>query len=73
MREKRIEYSTDGLKVIWQPDMCAHVGLCTKLLPEVYRPNERPWIQVDRATPEELKAQIDKCPSGALSYEECER
>jgi len=26
------------------------------------------WIKAENATPEELKKQIDQCPSGALSY-----
>jgi uncharacterized Fe-S cluster protein YjdI len=31
-------------------------------------PKERPWVQIENATTEELIAQIGKCPSGALSY-----
>ena len=37
-------------------------------LPLVYRPKERPWIRPEFATKEELIDQINKCPSGALSY-----
>ena len=29
---------------------------------------KKPWIQIENATSEELKKQIDTCPSGALSY-----
>ena len=29
---------------------------------------ERPWIKIENATTEQLKNQINKCPSGALSY-----
>jgi hypothetical protein len=34
----------------------------------VYKPKEKPWIQQENASVAELMAQIDKCPSGALSY-----
>ena len=36
------------------------------MLPNVYHPKERPWVQIENATTEELIAQISKCPSKAL-------
>jgi len=62
------EYTNGELTIIWQPEMCCHSGICVSLLPNVYKPAERPWIKIENATTEELKAQIQKCPSGALSY-----
>ena len=62
------EYNTDDITVIWKPKVCTHAGICVKTLPKVYNPKERPWIKQDNATAEELKDQISKCPSGALSY-----
>ena len=41
-----------------------------KTLPKVYNPKASPWITVENATTEELKSQINKCPSGALSFDE---
>jgi uncharacterized Fe-S cluster protein YjdI len=38
------------------------------MLPKVYRTSERPWIRPEFATTAELKAQISRCPSGALTY-----
>jgi len=62
------EYSNGELTVVWKPNLCIHSGTCVKTLPEVYNPEEKPWIKVDLATTEELVSQIKKCPSGALSY-----
>ncbi len=62
------EYSNGELTVIWQPDLCIHSGICVCALPMVYRPSERPWVKVENATTAELMAQIEQCPSGALSY-----
>lgn len=66
--EKIIEYSNDEIIVIWQPALCQHSGICVKTLPNVYHPKEKPWIKIENATTKELIAQIEKCPSGALSY-----
>jgi len=62
------EYSNGELTIIWQPDKCIHSGICVKMLPAVYKPCERPWITIGNASTAELIAQVDKCPSGALSY-----
>ena len=62
-------YEKDGFTIVWKPAKCIHSEICVKTLPKVYRPDEKPWIQPDKASVEELKAQIDKCPSAALTYE----
>lgn len=62
------EYTNGELTIIWQPDICIHSGICVQTLPQVYKPKERPWIQIENATTDQLIAQIKKCPSGALSY-----
>jgi uncharacterized Fe-S cluster protein YjdI len=67
-REIIKEYQNGDLVVVWKPKKCIHSGICVKTLPEVYNPNEKPWIKAENASVDELKAQIDKCPSGALSY-----
>jgi uncharacterized Fe-S cluster protein YjdI len=62
------EYTNGELTIIWQPEKCIHAGVCVRTLPQVYDPAKRPWITIENATTEQLKAQIDQCPSGALSY-----
>ncbi|MGW8122376.1 (4Fe-4S)-binding protein [Roseivirga echinicomitans] len=68
--EKEIvkEYSNGELTVVWKPQKCIHAGECVKALPEVYNPKEKPWIKAENASTQDLKDQIAKCPSGALSY-----
>lgn len=65
---KKHEYSNGELTIVWQPNLCIHSGVCVRTLPQVYNPQDRPWIKIENATTPELIAQIDKCPSGALSY-----
>ena len=67
------EYKNGNLTVIWQPGLCAHSGICIKMLPEVYAPKEKPWIKAENASVEALKNQINHCPSGALSYVESKK
>lgn len=58
---KKIEYTNGELTIVWQPELCQHAGICVKMLPNVYHPKERPWVQIENATTEELIAQIGKC------------
>lgn len=68
--EKEIvkQYSNGELTVVWKQKLCTHSGVCVRTLPEVYNTKEKPWIKPENASTAELKAQIDKCPSGALSF-----
>lgn len=66
--EKIIEYTNGEITIIWKPELCQHAGVCVKMLPNVYRPKERPWVRLEFATTPELIKQIDSCPSGALTY-----
>ncbi|ETN96009.1 (4Fe-4S)-binding protein [Zhouia amylolytica] len=62
------EYSNGELTIVWKPKKCIHSGICVKTLPMVYNPDKKPWIEIENATTEQLKDQVSKCPSGALSY-----
>ncbi|MDH3491913.1 MAG: (4Fe-4S)-binding protein [Acidobacteriota bacterium] len=62
-------YATGELNVIWDPDKCIHSEQCVKGSPTVFLPDQKPWIRLDGADPDEVRRTIDKCPSGALSYE----
>ena len=62
------EYSNGEITVVWKPSLCIHAGECVRTLPNVYKPKEKPWIQIENATTEELKNQVKKCPSGPLTY-----
>ena len=70
MRDKEIvkEYSNGELTVVWKPKLCIHAKICVHTLPNVYDPVAKPWITPENASADALKAQIDKCPSGALTY-----
>ena len=65
------KYSNGEVTIIWKPAMCKHSTICWKTatgLPEVFNPMEKPWIKPEAATTEKIIEQVQKCPSGALSF-----
>ncbi len=67
--EKIIRYTNGEITVLWKPERCIHSGRCWKGLGQVFRPKERPWVNMDGADSASITGQVNKCPSGALSIE----
>lgn len=61
-------YSNADTTVSWTPERCIHSEKCFQGLGQVFDPNRRPWIDMSAADSAAIKAQVDKCPSGALSW-----
>lgn len=68
-REERRTYDNGEIRVIWRPALCAHSGVCVGGLPAVFRPGARPWIDLAGTPSDRIVAQVEQCPSGALSWE----
>ena len=62
------EYSNGEVTIIWQPEKCIHSAVCVKGLPDVFKPREKPWINPEAASTDQLVEQVKKCPSGALTF-----
>ena len=54
--------------IVWKSSLCQHSGNCVTGLPSVFNGKVSPWINANGATTEEIINQVNKCPSGALSY-----
>jgi uncharacterized Fe-S cluster protein YjdI len=67
LNRKMKEYSKEDIKVVWQQEKCIHAANCAKGLPTVFKPKEKPWVQVEGASKTEIIEQVRQCPSGALS------
>jgi uncharacterized Fe-S cluster protein YjdI len=61
-------YSNGEITVVWKPDLCRHTGICTRGLPAVFRPGLRPWIDLSPSDSATVAAQVERCPSGALTW-----
>lgn len=62
------KYTDQDITVVWKPNLCIHSEKCFHGLPEVFNPQNRPWINIDGAKNEQITEQIKQCPSGALSF-----
>jgi uncharacterized Fe-S cluster protein YjdI len=61
-------YSNDDVTVTWQPALCHHTGICFRGLATVFNPGRRPWIELHHADTDTITGQVDRCPSGALTW-----
>ncbi len=63
VRGKRVLLKFEGRR-------CIHARHCVLSRPDVFVPNVAgEWIHPDNATPEEIAALAQSCPSGAITYE----
>lgn len=60
-------YKKEDIAVVWNAEKCIHSGNCARGLSSVFNPKEKPWIQTENATKAAIVAQVNQCPSGALS------
>ena len=65
----RKSYDGKEITVSFDAEVCRHAAECVKGLPAVFDTQRRPWIDPDGASPEEVAAQVRRCPSGALQYQ----
>lgn len=62
------DYSAGSVVVSYDPDVCIHAAECVRGLPKVFDPKARPWIQPGNADPQDVRAVVARCPSGALQF-----
>ena len=66
---KRLQvYETPDIIVTFDADVCVHSGVCVRGLPLVFDVKRKRWIRPELASPNEVAAQVSRCPSGALQY-----
>lgn len=68
MESRPREHAARDIVVTYDAARCIHAGECIRGLPRVFDTAQRPWIQPERATADELAALVQRCPSGALHF-----
>lgn len=69
MPPNRIQsYETPEITVTFDPEVCSHSGYCLRGLPLVFDRKRKRWIRPGLASADDVAAQIERCPSGALQY-----
>lgn len=68
MAPKEGRFSNRDITVIWQEALCTHSGRCFRELPAVFDPPGDAFMDLEAAPSPVIMAQVDRCPSGALTY-----
>jgi uncharacterized Fe-S cluster protein YjdI len=68
METNNDQFTNEEITVTFEPTKCIHADKCAKGLSSVFRTTVIPWIDLDGAPSNKIISQIEKCPSGALSY-----
>lgn len=61
-------YANDDIEVRFYKSRCTHAATCVKRLRAVFNVRERPWINVNNASVEDIIDAVNSCPSQALQY-----
>lgn len=62
------KYKNKDITVYWKPSSCIHASTCINELPEVFRTNRKPWVNMDGSGTEQIIDVVDKCPVDALTW-----
>jgi uncharacterized Fe-S cluster protein YjdI len=67
---KRLQrYETPAITVTFDLNRCIHAGDCVRGLPAVFDVKRKRWVRPELASPDEVAAQVARCPSGALQFQ----
>ena len=59
-------YSNGEVTVVWRPALCQHSGICARDS-RWSSIQAAPWIELQHADSPTITAQVERCPSGALT------
>lgn len=65
--DKIIGYRGEAVTVSFNPRLCSHAAECGRLASNIFSPSQKPWVQPDKGTVDEVRAVVSACPSGALA------
>ena len=70
MSEKKVvTYPGAKSDVRWDGRLCIHIGECGRADNELFVGGRQPWCQPDLVSSGEVVDVVERCPSGALSYD----
>lgn len=71
MTDKPIKhYTGQDVDVTWDGRLCIHVAECVRAEGEVFENGRKPWCNPDIANKDYVRDIVERCPSGALSYQD---
>ncbi|PRY23039.1 putative Fe-S cluster protein YjdI [Aliiruegeria haliotis] len=66
-RDRLLSYEGEAVTVHFNPLLCAHAAECGRIASHIFNDQQRPWIQPDKGSVDEVLAVVRSCPSGALT------
>lgn len=63
------KYPGEEIEVTWDQRLCIHIGECGRAQGELFVGGRDPWCQPDLASTEEVIDVVERCPTGALTYQ----
>jgi CDGSH-type Zn-finger protein/uncharacterized Fe-S cluster protein YjdI len=66
--KQRLDFPGDEIDVHFDGRLCIGVGECGYSTGELFVAGREPWCAPDRASKEEVREIVERCPTGALTY-----
>lgn len=63
------KYDGKDADVFWDRRLCIHIGECGRSQGDLFVGGRKPWCQPDLVQISNVTDVVERCPSGALSYE----
>ncbi|HYN78080.1 MAG TPA: CDGSH iron-sulfur domain-containing protein [Lamprocystis sp. (in: g-proteobacteria)] len=71
MSDKQVvDYPGAAINVQWDGRLCIHVGECGNAAGDLFVGGREPWCIPDQCSKAEVREIIERCPSGALTYQD---
>jgi CDGSH-type Zn-finger protein/uncharacterized Fe-S cluster protein YjdI len=67
--EETYQYPGKEINVTWDKRLCIHMAECGRAQGDLFVGNRQPWCQPDLVSVEETIDVVERCPSGALTYQ----
>ncbi len=68
-QDNKFTYPGAETTVMWDGNLCIHVGECGRSSGGLFVGGRQPWCQPDVTSLEDAVEVVERCPTGALTYE----
>jgi CDGSH-type Zn-finger protein/uncharacterized Fe-S cluster protein YjdI len=67
--QQKFQFKGEQIDVEWDGRLCIHIAECGQSEGDVFVSGRQPWCMPDVANVEEVVDIVERCPSGALTYQ----